>query len=365
MITRRQALKVAGSSLTAGALTQTGAASAIDRVKIPTLISTTRDGDEVAETKTVPKAWYEQHRLAKTVNEELQGELLGHPSVRSIGIGRSADTYGGKRGFDVVVAVSEHGSKSDVPDAIDGVNVRTETQSERTLACYNDGDYNQIPGGVTIGGDGGSGTSCCRVYYDGKYYIMTNAHLFVNDDDLCSSPDTVEWGDDAYQNGRDLGYLREQDHDLDMALVDHGKQPDWSFENYIAEPDGSKYVVDGYVSESGVADMISSGKEISKVGVTTGQKRGEILQKDVGNESCAGFHSDGVKTAQNSYHGDSGGPGYYFDDSTGYAYMIYLYNSGSGTASTTTPCGDDYEWEYSYGAAAYEISYWYDLVWGG
>lgn len=346
-VSRRSILKTAsvgGFSILAG--TQIGSAGGSEKKRVPKVL----DGDHVIEWMEVPSAWLDQHHHAKEAKREFTNEMFRKEGVLDSSLVRSPDRYGDKHGFQIEVTINPETFNDDIPERYNGVTVVQEEGSPKDSGptCYNDQNFDIMPGGAWIEGDYGRGTSSWEVEYNGNYYIMTAAHLFGAN---CSN---YNIGDPAYQYSRRLGSLEGYYTDYDFAICSHDY-------NGIAPSDDIKgesttYDIKGVASEASIADRVVSPIDgYRKMGTSSGETTGGIGAKDYSINHCFDFNNEGVRGSADIVEGDSGGPAFSVED--GQAVVLFLCSWGEGGRNSTyNNCSNNYLFNKSAGTAAYRIN---------
>jgi hypothetical protein len=329
---------------------------------------TTKRGDKVLKTKEVPRAWREHALLVRRVNEEITDRYLNHSGVKTVATIGSSKTYGGKSGFNVRVEVDPTNPPT-LPAAIDGVSIVQTPAQEVGHGCTNKDWFEPIPGGVAIwggkNGDGGRGTSGCRVTRDGTDYILTANHVIGGEP--CSNDPTGEtvymytdsnsvsnWGDVPND-----GSFWDQSTDHVLVKADRVSVGDRIEDTY-------DYDVLGHHTRSSLEDKQSS-TDFRKQGSTTGPQTGPITALDIsdGWAWCIDYDGHGIEFDIKNGEGDSGGPIYEqyqspIDNNT-YNRIAGLYQqwvSNDGTAS----CGSGVLSYTGRGIAAYRLDNSYNMI---
>lgn len=278
-LARRTVLKTAGS---AGAVAGFGIGTvsadiSVDSVEIPELVS---DG-EVVSYRTVPRQWYEHMRHVERVNRTVQRRYSDEEGVFSIGIAKAPGTYGGKKGLQIKVALTND-FKGEIPDTVDGVPITTQAAPETWgRGCYNFETNDYIQGGEVIQGKN-RGTTGCRIEFNGNLYMITAAHLFWDSCDDATNNSLIgrvaEQRNEDETTTRDVGTVEGYDVQEDWAYFDTSLTSA-TFENYIDE--NSSYPdVNGYVHRDTLKAMEDDSSDtVYQMGTTTGKTKGHITQQ--------------------------------------------------------------------------------------
>lgn len=212
---RRTVLRtVGGSSAIIGLSNLLGTAGAQSG---RTLIVTHKRGDKPIKTKSVPKEWKNHADNASQAKSEFVRRYSNRDDVKTVSLMASQERYGGKRGFNIHARVTTDEAKQELPDSVRGVPTAFSNfvPIEEDGACYNTGDWDDCPGGVTFDGNGTSGS---QYYYDtdgdgfGEPHILTAAHLFG---DPC---DHILVGKTADQTDDEWGTVEAQSGSLDAVV---------------------------------------------------------------------------------------------------------------------------------------------------
>lgn len=308
-INRRRFLQSIGSGLAIGGIGTASAQTNGDEVEIPVIVR----GDEVAVSRFVPKDWWSYIKRVRRTTEQVRRNHGQKQGVVDVNIVLSDDQHvAGKRVTQINVDVNPKQFQGNVPDRANGVPIQiSESKEEALTACYNTGDFYDMPGGVQTEGkvEGTSntyevGTSCGRVYSNNtnEYYMMTAAHLFRGSD--CNST----YGDTAYQSFRDIGTVDGESIEDDFSLIKDGSSST-DFTNEVMTLNDDRVPIDG--AATNYEYLMENFTTIEKTGVTSGYNGGYLQKKNVGSSlNCITLHNKGVRIAANQAEGDSGGPMY-------------------------------------------------------
>lgn len=275
-------------------------------------------GDDVVLRERVPKRWLDHVENVLAVRRRL-GSITGeYENVLGLKVTDSTNEYGGRRGLELTVELTEPDGELDLPDSIDGITIGTEKAIDRGLsACYNDGAFDPVPGGVVVeaGENGVRGTACCRVRRDGDEQLLTAAHLWGG----CRDP--VDAAVPAYQSGRRLGVVDRFDVGTDVAFV--APDGDVSLDDSIATV-GDRLPVGGVVSHRGLAVLLTADEQVYNVGTSSGYTAGQItaIAVEEGWNNCITFGGHGVEAEHRNVEGDSGGPVFYHHDGKAFLASI-------------------------------------------
>lgn len=299
----------AATLATAGCSVRTGL---LDQVRVPTLHA----GDGVAREDRVPRAWKAHVETVWAARERLGEQLSDLDGVVGLKVVRSDVEYGGRPGLRLGIELASTDAEVDLPEDVDGVPVSVEEALDRGLgACYNDADFDPVPGGVIVeAAEGGAfGTACCRVFDGGEPRLLTAAHLWES----CDREGAV--GSRTTQNGRPLGPIERYDQHRDVALV-APEELDLDDEIKLIGPE--RRPVGGAVSEWGLALFLTGDHEVEKIGTSSGRTTGRVTAMAVeeGWEQCVDFGGKGVEAEYRNVPGDSGGPVFYEHD--GEAFLV-------------------------------------------
>ncbi len=299
----------AATLATAGCSVRTGL---LGQERVPTLHA----GDGVAREDRVPQAWKAHVETVWAARERLGEQLSDLDGVVGLKVVRSDVEYGGRPGLRLGIEVTGTDADVDLPEDVGGVPISVETALDRGLgACYNDADFDPVPGGVIVeAAEGGAfGTACCRVFDDGEPRLLTAAHLWES----CDRDGAVDsW---TTQNGRPLGPIERYDQHRDVALV---APEELNLDDEIKLIGPERRPVGGAVSEWGLALFLTGDHEVEKIGTSSGRTTGRVTAMAVeeGWEQCVDFGGKGVEAEYRNVPGDSGGPVFY--EHEGEAYLV-------------------------------------------
>lgn len=340
---RRTILHSLGSSSTLLGLGLVGTASAQSGSE---LIVTHKRGDKPVKTKRVPKSWKRHVDNASKAKGEIFRKHADRRDVKAISLSPVEDRYGGKRGFNIHVRVATNQAKRDLPDSSRGIRtIFSDYVKPEDHACYNNGDQDACPGGVTFNGGGTSGS---QYFYDKdndgyrEPHILTAAHIF-------GDPCFNHLGDTATQTNDDWGTVEAHSGSLDAVVC--SPNSGFSVDNRIIEQNDTKQVA-GHVSEYGLKDMCANNEYVYKTGKETGTDFGPVQECEVTTAGCDDLRGEGVHYSLDSSGGDSGGPVYDIDGDD--AYMVAIHK-GAWNKYDTDCEGDSVKSE-SVGPSAYEIN---------
>jgi hypothetical protein len=335
---RRRLLKYtgAGGILTGLSYTPTAVAESDDRVEIPIL----KNWDTVIKTASVPRQWYNHTIKSREAKSLIESELLNHPGVNSVGIGKSDTKIGELNTHNITVTVEPGSDASGIPDEVQGIPVKIRYREELPEVGCSD-HYNIEPdpiiGGIRLQDDDRSdcGTIGCRVgyYSNGSWdpYFWSACHTFRNDtDEYCGGVNYIE-GKDWYQytSSETVGVVEEAWQKYDSVLLDLSK----TTRNFSWDIVGESASIAGRVTDAGVSYLKSNNKDIIQRGINTGKTQGQITEEHQTKLKCT-FDNNlkgMIETNAGAAPGDSGGPGYYIDD--GNVYIAMIVNHGDYSVS--------------------------------
>jgi len=269
---------------------------------------------------------------ARKVNNQVTSKYLPQDGVKVVGITAGVKPnkeYGGRRGFRIRVRIHPEEFSGDLPEKVDDIpiikkHVREPPGYGDSCQKYSD-DPNSPEGGTYMELDNGDwGSLGATVTYNDTKGYLTAAHIW----DTCPSGIS---GDKVYHNGYQLGVASEWNGDEDWLFIDFDSN-NLSMDSHVWDSSDDKSIpYNGYVTESGIADLIDSGKTVFQQGTTSGTEDGAVLEMNMTSGwDCVDWNGYGVESgyASGTYFGDgdSGGPVYeprYFSN-TEYAYLINL-----------------------------------------
>ncbi|WP_143052129.1 hypothetical protein [Halobacterium jilantaiense] len=300
--------------------------------------------DEVLKHKKVPQPWLEHTRHVLHARADLEDPVEPTSGSQSVGVARSSETYGGKPGLKIQVATDAR-AQSVVPSDVRGVEVEAVEKEDWRTACYYDTPDN-ITGGLPIearweeGGQSytGWGTAGLPVKdSNGNERLLTADHLWENKP--CQSSE----GEEATQYTQDFGKVAESQAEPDFALVEKTNSS-LSLSDGIHE-ENRTLSVSGWFPEEAISELVSEGKSVHKMGVTTGKTTGTIdamnqsLGNGCGNLENRGVVVNGIEVGE----GDSGGPMYRIEDVLGTKHAVLVGHTTHATnINDTASCiGED------------------------
>ncbi|MFC7044422.1 trypsin-like peptidase domain-containing protein [Halobacteriaceae archaeon GCM10025711] len=305
---RRTALKLFGAgAVTLGAGGVLGSALLSDG---SVEITTVKRGDDPVVTESVPAAWYDHERQARSVRDRLRSQYADVDGVKELSLGDAGERIEGRQTSSVDIYVDpEAGVDADLPSRVDGVLSRVrDWVPPELLRCEVDGDQ-PLAGNVPLtNGRGKWATATGAVRRDGRRYLLTCAHLFGGSKQGCDSLTGmgVFGPDEGY-----VGHVADFDPGQDWALVD-GRYAGVSLDPTVA---GEAGVLAGRVTRDGLADLKSRETTVYKMGYRSGFQQGTVKAVDLHHGGCD--VTDGrsgeryVDVDVPSKHGDSGGPVYH------------------------------------------------------
>jgi len=334
-VSRRAVLGGAGSSLLA--MSGMAVAGAVpddaDMVEIPKAVH----GEEVVETKKVPKKWWGHVKKVRRLNKKLDKA----PGIS----GRVARTdakneIAGKNRLKLQIEHRPDGPQKSNHHAarnekVEGVPVEKTTRPKPEPVCQHiqpDDPYygGQNCGGVNAqGGPANVGTvACLGETDDGGEYLVTAHHVIRGGDGTppCNHPE----GDDIHigftqSSGEIGGTVAPNDYSalpaVDVGFVDIAGNPN-DLQGKVWN--GSSGLEDMVGQVTNYEDDMADGVEFVKQGVPTGKETGQIsnLGSDVepiegitpGDDVCRDYYDgSGVEFEMRTAGGDSGGPVYRID----------------------------------------------------
>ncbi|WP_225332869.1 S1 family peptidase [Halomicrobium urmianum] len=309
---RRTFLTTIGSAATlstAGCSVRSGSSNG---AQVPTLLA----GDEAVRRDRVPDTWKAHVETVWIARERLGEQLSGLEDVVGLKVVRSDVEYGGRPGLRLGVELASPEAEIDLPKDVEGIPVSVEEALERGLsACYNDADFDPVPGGVIVeAAEGGAfGTACCRVFDGGEPRLLTAAHLWES----CNREDAV--GSRTTQNGRYLGPVVRYDQNRDVAMV---APEELELDGDIKLIGSERRPIGGRVSEWGLALFLTGDHTVRKIGTSSGNTTGRVtgMAVEEGWEQCVDFGGNGVEAEYRNVPGDSGGPVFY--EHEGEAFLV-------------------------------------------
>lgn len=305
---RRQLLKT--TAAVGSVLAGSGVASAdvTDSVRRTEVVAA-RAGDEVTDIRRVATEWYDHHRLALQVKDELLERYGGLPGVEGVAIGGTGRRVADGPELAVDLKVTDRAPDVALPDAVGSVSVGVRDVTDLELE-------------ETYGVRGGEhlhtnldypGTAGWPIEYDGEPAVITAGHLF-KDGDCASDLD----GESAYSKDftdEFVGYVVDHNYpDYDWAIVEDGSSSSLGDPRHIdpeIRGDSSKNL-DGIASETTLHYLV--GEDVQRRGHKT-DSSGPITDLHYdgsGIGSCDGADYDGqVEVDMTCRGGDSGGPIYH------------------------------------------------------
>lgn len=317
--TRRQALAAIGAAFTLPSFTDVVAAS--DTTKIPYVVNS----KQVLKRKEVPQAWLEHVRHVRKVKSDLESGPSVMSGVQTTAIASSSKTYGGKPGLKIKAYGNEM-LQSATPTEYQGVIVEFEQQEGWNDACsYTTTD--NVKGGVPIearwneNGESytGWGTAGLPVQGgNGNKRLLTANHLWEHQ--KCTSTK----GESATQYKQDFGTVAMSESAADFALL---KKTNGTIdlESEISE-EGSTRMVSGWHPKDAVSELVAEGRDVRKMGVTTGLTIGtpKEMERRVGN-TCNDLEGHGITVdGFDVGEGDSGGPMYRVENIGGVDWAVLV-----------------------------------------
>lgn len=343
-------------------------------VKLPEL----RNQDGVVKWMEVPEQW-KNHRDAAEKAREALGQRYGFDDRDSIAaphedqdkdtpdfvdngvvelaLERSPETYAGKHGFQLSVAVNPDNLSVEIPDAVNGVPVVTEERKEPPVDLCHNSSYSDVSGGVKVSPDtnlGSYGTTGVKVYYShsDEYYMSTASHV-VDSGDVYGDAGTY-----SFEKIGSVDYAYGQE-EQDVCFFKCSR----NIRNRI-EGEDTTYSVGGWVTEDGISERVSSWTDgYRKSGCTTGETTGGLGKYKIGDSYHSGtpsYAGEGVRGSALAGEGDSGTVG--FSVHNGDAYVTNFITQGDPKSSTSTSsCNSATTYSRSLGTAYYLFSTTYEI----
>lgn len=321
-----------------------------DKVEIPVVVR----GDEVLDTTTVPRDWYDHVQVANNVRERLGRNYRSQSWYNHIGQGAADDRINGLLKHEITIyATDPEVARDEVPVRVNGIDISVAEPEERHLDDHLDttcdeetASYNCVPGGSYLTEENYCFSATSIVEHNDEFYLMTSAHPYVYDDeDECGknitdistyTGENPDWSDE-------IGEVATYNHDYDVALIDQSGYVD-GIDNSIV---GESYDVIGAVSESYVDTLISDNEAVHHMGISTGRTTGSATEKlqDTGGH-CQRTEVDTIEVTTDAGGGDSGGPHYWINDKYDYIAILSVHQQHTSSGSLHGR---------SYGPAAYAI----------
>jgi hypothetical protein len=318
-VSRRSALASIGAAVTLPFSTKVVAGS--DTTRIRYVVT----DDEVLKWKEVPQSWLEHVRHVRKLKADFEDDIGPMSGVESTALTKSSKEYGGKPGLKIT-AYGGPKKQTVVPDEYQGVDVEFAPTREWKDACHYD-TYDDVEGGVPVearwdeNGTSytGWGTAALPVNDEnGNERLLTANHLWENQ--KCGSAT----GEEATQYTQDFGEVAVSEPGADFALVEKTNSS-LEMSTGIQEEFGSQNI-SGYYPEDGLSDLVSEGKDVHKMGVTTGKTTGTIkaMNERIGFD-CNDLEGHGVVVdGLNVGEGDSGGPMYRIEEIGGFKWAVLV-----------------------------------------
>lgn len=353
-ITRRSTLKILGGSAL-GSVASVGVVQGTSTVTIPEHV----EGDEVVSTRKVPKPWYEHMRNAEEAVSKAHSRFGEKDGIFFIGLGVSKARFGGTRGFFIDIEETEEYSGGK-PDRIDGIPVKFSKAPKNWGKGCTNFELSSVDGGICVTNetDGGWGSNCSRVHFNGNEYMLTARHIFNGTCNDASAIGEVAGQRSSPNSGathRDIGTIEGEHVKQDWAYYDASL----TSESITAEiDDNSSYpIVRGYVARETVKNMASNGETVHNMGTNTGLTSGAVKNIDAYfTYDCANFGYDGVRTHCDFGEGDSGGPTFDYANQGDSAYLVNI--TTHGYKSNYTGCDGGQVYHQSAGTSADHMAEW-------
>lgn len=191
VVRRRSVMKTVGASVSLAGITGV-AQSAGSEVEIVTH----KKGNKPIVKKKVPEAWLDHTKKARVTKRSIESSYRQRGDVKSFALSSYDETYGGKRGFQIIVKVTSDQAKRVIPDRKNGIQIKTisyENPNPTGLACHGGSKYDYLPGGVAIENETQTTGSMFHADLNGdgsvSKHLLTCAHGFGDEcgDDLTGS----------------------------------------------------------------------------------------------------------------------------------------------------------------------------------
>lgn len=307
-------------------------------------IVVTKRGDEVIRTKKVSEEWANNISKARDIHHNLQEKHRHHEDVADIRLTTGEKRLGERLEGKVRVYTYSGDRISTIPQEANGIGIEfvKYDPSDKPLESCNTGMDDPVSGGWELeeSGDNGVWSSASRVTDSADVeYMTTCAHAF----DECGDP----IGTDVEMEGQKMGELNWYSKAMDFAALKRTDDAQvGGYDLNIDRPDQNptELGVRGHITESGVADIMSTGEAVYKTGRTTCTTSGEVDEMYVTDGLCDATNDNFVHATMQTNGGDSGSPYYVMrwdgDFNQYYAEMVVSSHKG-------------YE---SQGIAAYEVT---------
>lgn len=304
-----------------------------------------RDYDGPARIERVPEAWWEHVRAKRNAVVKLRETLTSKPGVKRVGDGPSSRQIEGFKAYKVVVEVTGQADLSAIPSSVNGVRVETKSFAPGVplhAGCYNNHDYSDIPGGAIASAKSDAtpyGSLYAPVGYESdtsnEPYMATANHVMKVGSDGCGSV-----GNAVYQPENRMGEVIYANQDHDWALIYNDGESE-TYDGTILHPSNGRYCIDSWFTKDGADYLHGSGETVTAVGASTGATTGQVesTSAPVGNVGACYTADNGIQVSCRSASGDSGGPVFQIDSSTGKVILLSMANEGVPGYENGTECG--------------------------
>lgn len=356
--TRRTALKSFAGLVGISGLASLGEAN----VDTKEIVIIKREG-EVLKTATVSKEWYRAVKKIRNRVRRLQDTLIDVPGVEWIGYGFGNNYIHDRTRPQFAIGYDPFRLNRELPDHFEGFAVTTQEVRESSPLCVNDGDFNPVPGGVTVEGTGGygyAGTSATQVSNpDNQVRLLTANHLITK----CGGDSD---GQVLQQNNRDFGTVEDADGSEDWAIVTPNSN--FSTDKSVWAGTDERLPISGYYTADGVDNLACYGDgncvTVNSMGTTTGQSFGTVQERGVMRSKCPSLNGFGVRNYMESAKGDSGGLTFNVESFNGqeYAVMINIINVGDDRNRYEKCNGKSFkQYQYHLGIPLYHLANAHDI----
>lgn len=338
-VSRRQAIRSIGSMVAIS-----GSPSVIlanSTVRLPVL----RSKYGIVKEKHVSKEWNDHKLLVRQVRSSVAERFLPRDGVKQVGIVGGDGEIGGQQRLAIEVDVVDEATGAIIPSAIDGIAVKVREARNLAKICYNEAKFSDTPGGVPFRSDESGTTGAVIEDSSGKKYMLTAAHIAS---DQCTNIN----GETVNQWGNSWGKIADHSSKNDWAAVEKTNS-NFNFDSKIKLEDSTRIPVDGWVTQSGLETYVGS-ETVEKMGVTTGHTAGELRKIAISGTDgyCTDWDGEGFESQANAYFGDSGGPCWYYDDSSVGYYMIGHFTETETRDLLKKTCNGDYMGDVTQGYQA-------------
>jgi hypothetical protein len=308
-------------------------------------IVTLAQGEDAHQSVSVSKKWFNHKEQAIKIKEAIRNRFGGQEDVHTVGIGRGDRTIGDLRSKMVTVSVTPGAGDStidSIPSSLKGIPVAVErSERPKQTDCYTgspdqgDGDSTRdVYGGLACYGVinakedlSEDATLCCRVYKDGKKYMLGCRHMLNGDNCDGDGATNQSWGRvNDNGNAENLGYAPTTYQKFDAALLNRSYTPKEFIYNISDESSGG---IIGRVTGDGLDYLHSEAEFVRKRGRSTCATQGTIEKVRSDYEKCGLYTTEEnqVVSTTKQEQGDSGGPVYYHQENgtnTDELYLVHI-----------------------------------------